>query len=46
VTATKEMIDKFGKKKHIANLGHGIYPDINHDHLKIFIDTVYQHSSS
>lgn len=22
----KEMIDKFGKEKHIANLGHGIYP--------------------
>ena len=22
----KEMIDRFGKEKHIANLGHGIYP--------------------
>jgi uroporphyrinogen decarboxylase len=24
---TKKMLDAFGTKKHIANLGHGLYPD-------------------
>ena len=37
---TKEMLCKFGKNRHIANLGHGIYPDIEPDKVKCFIDTV------
>jgi uroporphyrinogen decarboxylase len=43
---TKGMLQHFGKQKYIANLGHGVYPDINPDHLKCFIDTVkeYQHN--
>lgn len=42
---TKEMLQAFGPQKHIANLGHGVYPDIKADHLKCFIDTIkeYQH---
>ena len=36
--ATKEMLTKFGGHKHIANLGHGVYPDIEPDKVKCFID--------
>lgn len=37
---TKEMLCKFGKNRHIANLGHGVYPDIKPDKVKCFIETV------
>ena len=42
---TKEMLCKFGKNRHIANLGHGVYPDIKPEKVKCFIETVksYQH---
>ena len=40
----KEMIDKFGGEKHIANLGHGIYPDMDPDLVKVFVDAVHKHS--
>ena len=42
--STRAMIDKFGRQRHIANLSHGIYPDINPEHLKTFIDSVHQFS--
>ena len=37
---TKEMLNSFAGHRHIANLGHGVYPDINPDHVKCFIETV------
>ncbi len=37
---TKQMIDDFGSYKYIANLGHGILPNIPVDHARAFIDTV------
>ena len=37
---TKEMLCKFGKNRHIANLGHGVYPDVEPDKVKCFIETV------
>ncbi|MEY3835534.1 MAG: uroporphyrinogen decarboxylase, partial [Bacteroidota bacterium] len=41
--ATREMLQKFGTQKHIANLGHGVYPDISPDNLKCFIDTIKEY---
>ncbi|MEX1188054.1 MAG: uroporphyrinogen decarboxylase [Bacteroidia bacterium] len=43
--ATIEMLKSFGPLKHIANLGHGVYPDTDPESVKVFIDTVktYQH---
>ncbi|MEM1324782.1 MAG: uroporphyrinogen decarboxylase [Bacteroidota bacterium] len=37
--ATQEMIRRFSNK-HIANLGHGVYPDTPLDSIKCFVDTV------
>lgn len=40
---TKKMIDKFGRKKYIANLGHGVYPDTEKDKVRCFIETVKEY---
>ena len=38
---TKEMIGKHGKKTgYIANLGHGVFPNIPFQNVKTFVDTV------
>ena len=41
---TKNMIEAFGKNRHIANLGHGVYPDIHPDNVKCYIDSVKEFS--
>ena len=38
--ATRRMLQRFGTSRHIANLGHGVYPDTDPDKVKCFIDTV------
>lgn len=38
--ATIQMMEEFKGSRHIANLGHGVYPDINPEMVKIFIETV------
>jgi uroporphyrinogen decarboxylase len=43
---TKKMLNEFGPTKHIANLGHGVYPDIKPDAVKCFIETVKNHQYS
>jgi uroporphyrinogen decarboxylase len=40
VAKTKEMLQAFGPNRHIANLGHGVYPDIDPNKVKLFVDTV------
>ncbi len=41
----KAMLDAFGNKAHIANLGHGILPNVPVDHAKAFVDTVKEYTS-
>jgi len=38
--ATTKMLKEFGSHRHIANLGHGVYPDTDPDKVKCFIETV------
>lgn len=37
---TEKMLKLFGPHRHIANLGHGVYPDIEKDKVRCFVDTV------
>jgi uroporphyrinogen decarboxylase len=41
---TARMLDAFGAQRHIANLGHGVYPDTPVDGVRRFIDTVKEHN--
>ncbi len=37
---TKKMMDSFSSNRHIVNLGHGVYPDVDPEKVKTFIKTV------
>ena len=37
---TEKMLLSFGHSHHIANLGHGLYPDTEKEKVKYFVDTI------
>ena len=41
---TKTMVEAFDTQRYIANLGHGIYPDMDPEHLATFVDAVHEYS--
>lgn len=43
--AVREMISGFGTQKYIANLGHGIMPNVPVDHARAFVDAVKEWSA-
>ena len=42
---TRNMLRRFGTKRHIANLGHGVYPDIKPDAVKYIVNEVKEYSA-
>jgi len=46
VAETQAMLKAFGPQRHIANLGHGVYPDIDPKKVKLFVDTVKEYRLS
>lgn len=40
IEETHSMLSSFGKQRYICNLGHGLYPDIDKQKVKFFVDVV------
>ena len=38
---TQNMLAQFGTNRYIANLGHGIYPNMDPVNVEIFVDAVH-----
>lgn len=44
VTQTQQMLHAFGKQRYICNLGHGLYPDLDKEKVKLFVDVVKEYN--
>ncbi len=43
----KEVLQRYGSGTgHVFNLGHGILPDVNPEHVKVMVDAVHEFSAS
>jgi uroporphyrinogen decarboxylase len=40
----QHMLAGFGPHRHIANLGHGMLPDHDPEHARVFVEAVHEHS--
>lgn len=45
IAKTKNMINEFGVQNYIANLGHGILPNVPVDNAKAFVNTVKEYTA-
>ncbi len=45
-TETERMLQAFGSQNYICNLGHGVYPDVDFEKAKYFIEVVQNYSIS
>ncbi len=43
IEETSKMLRAFGKQGYICNLGHGLYPDLDKEKVKLFVDVVKEH---
>ena len=41
----KRMMESFGVDRYVANLGHGMMPSHDPEHLRVFVDAVHEHSA-
>ena len=40
ISETEKMLRAFWKQRYICNLGHGLYPDLDKQKVKLFVDVV------
>ncbi len=43
ISETHQMLKAFGKDRYICNLGHGLYPDIDKEKVKLFVNIVKEY---
>ena len=44
VSETQNMLKTFGKNNYICNLGHGLYPDLDKEKVKLFVNVVKEYN--
>ncbi|MDI1353914.1 MAG: uroporphyrinogen decarboxylase [bacterium] len=43
ISDTQHMLRAFGKQRYICNLGHGLYPDLDKEKVKLFVNVVKEY---